>query len=108
MEKGHNITVRIYEVTDNFPKQEVYSLTSQLRRATLSIPSNIAEGSSRASEKENRRYMEIALGSCFELETQLLISQAACYGSAELISSLLQDVIEEQKMLTGFISRLQS
>ena len=65
----------IYEVTAQFPDTEKFGLTNQLRRASVSIPSNIAEGASRKSNKDFSRFLEIALGSCYEIETQLLISE---------------------------------
>lgn len=64
----------VYEITQDFPDEEKYGLVSQLRRASVSIPSNIAEGCSRSSNKEYKRFVEIALGSILELETQLIIA----------------------------------
>lgn len=64
----------IYMVTDNFPEKEKFGIANQMRRAAVSIPSNIAEGASRKSNKDFCRFLEIAVGSCYELETQLLIS----------------------------------
>ena len=72
----------------------------------MSIPSNIAEGSSRASEKEYSRFMEISLGSSFELETQLLIAQAVKYGDNEISNQMLKDIDGEQKMIMSFMNKL--
>jgi len=72
-QKGFQIAVKSYQVVSSFPKEEKYSITSQITRAAVSIPSNIAEGSSRSSMKDYNRFLEISLGSSFELETQLLI-----------------------------------
>ena len=74
-QKGVEIAVTSYKLVDTFPTSEKYSLSQQITRAAVSIPSNIAEGSSRRSEKEYARFLEISLGSCFELETQYLIAQ---------------------------------
>ena len=65
---------KIYSLTNNFPDSEKFGLTNQLRRASVSVPSNIAEGSSRKSNKDFSRFLEITLGSCYEIETQLLIA----------------------------------
>jgi len=77
-------------------------LVSQINRAGISIPSNIAEGSSRSSRKEYNRFIEISLGSCFELETQLLIAKELNYGGPQLIVEALSAIEEEEKMLTAF------
>jgi four helix bundle protein len=78
----------------------------QITRAAVSIPSNIAEGSSRSSEKDYR-YLEIALGSGFELETQILIAQSANFGNKALRDSILKELNEVQKMLASFMRQLQ-
>jgi four helix bundle protein len=75
-QKGFEIAVDTYKLVGSFPKSEIYSLAHQATRAATSIPSNIAEGSSRRSEKDYYRFIEISLGSSFELETQLLIAKA--------------------------------
>lgn len=69
----------VFKITSGFPASEVYSLTSQINRSTVSIPSNIAEGSSRSLNKEFKRYLEIALGSLFELHTQILLASYKNY-----------------------------
>lgn len=73
-QKGFEIATKKYLLTEHFPVQEKFGISSQLTRAAISIPSNIAEGSSRSSEKDYMRFLAIALGSCFEAETQLLIA----------------------------------
>ena len=80
---------------------------SQITRAAVSIPSNIAEGSSRSSDKDYRRFIEFSLGSSFELETQLLIAKAINVGAEDLANTILKDVDEEQKMLISFMNKLQ-
>jgi four helix bundle protein len=69
-----DLTNEIYNLTDNFPKSELFGLTSQIRRCSVSVASNIAEGSSRSSNKDFNRFLEISLGSLYELQTQIIIS----------------------------------
>ena len=82
-QKGLEIALASYELVQAFPKEERYGLSSQITRAAVSIPSNIAEGSSRSSDLDHIRFMEIALGSLFELETQVLISKSLKFGDLE-------------------------
>ena len=90
-QKGFEIAIKAYKLTSSFPKSELYGLTSQINRAAVSVISNIAEGSSRASDKDYRRFIEISIGSTFELETQILMSQAISFGERGLITELLGD-----------------
>lgn len=84
-----NFVTEIYTLTKKFPKEELWGLTSQIRRASISIPSNIAEGCGRSTPKETVRFMDIALGSIAEVETQLIIAQNLGYiNSEELITKL--------------------
>ena len=106
-QKGVHIAVKSYQVVSSFPKEEKYSITSQITRAAVSIPSNIAEGSSRSSMKDYNRFLEISLGSTFELETQLLIAEAVNFGEKEKRDDLLKDIDEEQKMIMSFMSKLK-
>lgn len=78
-QNSHSLTLKIYEATKSFPKEELFGLTSQMRRASVSIPSNLAEGTARRSQKEFSRFIEIAQGSAFELEYQLLLSSELGY-----------------------------
>lgn len=105
-QKGFDIAITAFKLTSSFPKEEKYGITSQITRAAVSIPSNIAEGSSRVSEKEYSRFMEISLGSSFELETQLLIAQAVKYGDNAISNQMLKDIDEEQKMIMSFMNKL--
>jgi four helix bundle protein len=75
-QKGFEISVLCYDLIGTFPPSEKFGLSSQLTRAAVSIPSNIAEGSSRSSEKDYSRFIEISLGSSYEMETQLMIAKA--------------------------------
>ncbi len=106
-QKGFQIAVKSFRLTSSFPKEEKYGLSSQITKAAVSIPSNIAEGSSRTSLKEYNRFLEISLGSSFEVETQLLIAEAVNFGEKEKRDELLKDVDEEQKMIMSFMSKLK-
>jgi len=107
-QKGFDIAVKSIKLTSTFPKEEKYGISSQVTRAAVSISSNIAEGSSRKSEKDYSRFLEISLGSSFELETQLLIAGAVNYGDAEARAAILKDIDEEQKMLMSFMNKLNN
>lgn len=95
----------IHKIGLTFPKNELYSLVSQMNRCAVSMPSNIAEGSNR-NKKYFSHYLNISLGSSFELQTQLLIARQNDYLSNEKTSELENKIIEFQKMTTVFISRL--
>jgi four helix bundle protein len=99
---GFEIALNSFRITKAFPTQERFGLVTQINRAGISIPSNIAEGSSRRSPKDYNRFIEISLGSCFELETQLLISKALDWGDQQLITETLDLLTSEEKMLTSF------
>ena len=105
-QKGMDIAVNCFVLTATFPKEEKFGLVSQITKAGVSIPSNIAEGSSRHSEKDYSRFIEISLGSSYELETQLLIASRVNFGDKNLLKQVLDDVNDEQKMLMGFANKL--
>jgi four helix bundle protein len=94
----------IYELTRDFPKEETYGLVSQIRRAAVSIPSNLAEGAARNSDKEFIRYLYVSLGSLAELETQLLLSKDLGYAQNEEINERVERV---RKLLLGLIKYLK-
>ena len=96
-----DFVVQIYKVTELFPKSEQYGLTGQIRRAAVSVPSNIAEGAARNSKKEFIQFLYIALGSLSEIETQVII--AFRLGYLQEIDSLLGPVQTQRKMLLGLI-----
>ena len=99
---------KIYAVTSNFPDNEKFEITNQLRRASVSIPSNIAEGSSRASNKEFSRFLEVAIGSAYEIETQLLISNDLEFLEFDTLKILLYELEEIIKMISKFRSTLKT
>ena len=100
------IAIKSFKLISTFPKEEKYGISSQITKAAVSIPSNVAEGSSRSSEKDYNRFIEISLGSTFESETQLLIAEAVNYGDKELRNEMLKDIDEQQKMLISFMKKL--
>ena len=106
-QKSINFVTGIYELTNDFPKDEMYGLTSQIRRASISIPSNIAEGNSRRSVADYLQFLKIARGSCAEVETQLIIARNLKFLSEEHYLKLNQDIIEISKMLNGLINSLK-
>jgi four helix bundle protein len=101
-----SLVKEIYQVTQKFPQSEMYGLTSQIRRAAVSIPSNIAEGQGRSSAKEFKQFLFIALGSMAELETQLIIAKEINYLSDADLSLLLALVDDLRKMAKGLTSSL--
>lgn len=106
-QKGMEIVTNIYQFSAMLPKEEMFGLKSQIQRAAVSIPSNIAEGCSRASEQDFKRFLEMAIGSTYELETQLCIAQTVHHVSQDAIHSLVYALTEEQKMLNSFISSIK-
>src|SRR5687767_5476770 len=95
-----------YALTDHFPKEELYGLTSQMRRAAVSVPSNIAEGSIRGSKKEFCHFLRIASGSVAELQTQVEISRNLMFGKNLDYTAVDSLAIEVNKMIHGLISKL--
>ena len=106
-QKGFQIALNSIKIASSLPSHEKFGLSSQISRSSVSIPSNIAEGSSRTSDKDYNRFIEISLGSSFELETQLLIVKEAKYGDELLINETLMLLTEEEKMLTAFSNSLK-
>lgn len=96
-----------YQTTKSFPKEELFGLTSQLRRCSISIPSNIAEGSGRESNKEYVRFLNISVGSLFELQTQLEIAKNIDYLTQEQFNKQYEDSRELERMLISFIKKVK-
>jgi four helix bundle protein len=106
-QKGFEIATNAIKLTAHFPPEQKFGLALQITKSAISIPSNIAEGSSRISKKDYFRFLEISLGSSFELDTQLLIAKTANFGDKNLVDLLLKEVDEEQKMIMSFMRKLQ-
>ena len=106
--KAINLSVDVYKATASFPREEAYGLTSQIRRAAISVPSNISEGAGRNSNKEFIHFLGIANGSAYELQTQLIISNKLNLITAETLQSLLKEIEEIQKMTYTFQNTLQN
>ncbi|HEV7380740.1 MAG TPA: four helix bundle protein [Dyadobacter sp.] len=106
--KSHILTFAIYGTIKLFPKEELYGLTSQIRRSTISIPSNIAEGCDRLSDKELAQFLIIANGSASELSYQILLAKDLNYLSVTDYDQLDIQLTEVQKMLSAFIRKLRS
>jgi four helix bundle protein len=106
--KAIDLTVDVYKATANFPSDERFGLTSQSRRSAVSIPSNIAEGAGRNSNKEFNNFLGIANGSSYELQTQLVISNKLNLLSNDLLDDLLKQIDEVQKMTFAFQRMLLS
>lgn len=102
------MAIKSYRLSHSFPKAEMYGLTSQLRRATVSIASNIAEGYGRGSRKEYLQFLFIAQGSLKELETQTILAQRLSYSSDEAAGEVLRDSEVLGKMLCGLIVSLKA
>ncbi|KAA3653465.1 MAG: four helix bundle protein [Calditrichaeota bacterium] len=102
-QRGMQLVTDVYELASCLPKEEKYTLRSQITRSAISIPSNIAEGSSRNSKKDFVRFLEIALGSAFELETQLLVIAKLKLVKEEPVKQLVFSLREEQKRINGLI-----
>ncbi len=105
--EGIEFVKETYSITRTFPKSETYSLISQIQRCSISIPSNIAEGTSKGTNKHFLQYLETALGSAFEWETQLIISYEVNYISKETFSHLENKIQAIQGMITRFMENLK-
>ncbi len=105
-EKAYELTLNVYRKTHGFPKEEMYGLTSQLRRAASSVGANIAEGCGRRSDPEMRRFLQIARGSANEVEYHLLLARDLRFLSADDFKDLEAMVLEIQRMLASFVQRL--
>lgn len=104
--KSHHLALATYGATTSFPREEVYGLTSQMRRAATSIPTNSAEGCGRGGSAELARFLTIARGSASELEYQFLLARDLTLLADATYAPLANDVTEVKRMLTSFIQKL--
>ena len=105
-QKGIDIVDKIYALSDSFPKVELYGLSSQMKKASVSIPSNIAEGFARNHSKEYKQFLYIALGSCAELDTQIIIANRRGYIKNNDLEVLADQINHESRMISSLINKL--
>lgn len=106
-QKAMALVTNAYVLTKAFPKEEQFSLTSQIRRCTISIPTNIAEGFGRGTNKDYHRFLSISLGSLFEFQTQIEIAHNLQYITEDEFSTIFEDSREVERMLTSFINKVK-
>ena len=107
-EKSHQLALSVYQATSSFPDQEQYGLTSQLRRAAVSIPANIAEGYGRGGDAEFARFLQIASGSAAELQYHILLANELGFLEMDDFECLTHEVIEVRKMLNALFQKLKA
>ncbi len=107
-QKSHELTLAVYRASERFPKAEVYEMTSQMRRSSSSIPTNIAEGCGRSSNADFVRFLHVALGSINELSYQLLLCRDLGFLDAEIYEGLAADAIGIQRMLGALILKVKA
>ena len=103
--KSVDLVIKIYNITKQFPKEEMFGIVNQIRRSAISVPSNIAEGCARYSDKDTLRFIDIAFGSIAELETQLIIAEQLGYCES---NELLNDIDKIEKLLSGLRRHLKN
>lgn len=104
--KSHHLALEIYKITKTFPKEEIFGLTSQMRRSSSSIPTNIAEGAGRNSNRQFVYFLQIASGSCSEIQYQLILSKDLSYISKDVFNELHSETVEIRKMIYHYSSKL--
>ena len=107
-QKAHRLTLKVYEITRKFPREELYGLTSQMRQSSSSVPTNIAEGCGRGSDLEFGRFLQIAMGSASELEYQLILARDLTYLDLREYEDLDRDTAEVKRMLARLIGKLKA
>ena len=104
--KSMDLVVEIYNLTNVFPNCERFGLSSQMQRSAVSIPANIAEGSAKSSNKDFARFLEMSIGSSYELETELILASRLKYIDSNIFLLTQNKIAEIQKMITGFKNKL--
>lgn len=107
-QKSHLLVLAVYQASQTFPSHEMYGLTNQLRRAVVSVPSNIAEGSGRGSDADFARFVQIAVGSVSETEYQLLLAHDLGYLNAVTHTDLQEQIAEIKRMMLGLLKKLKA
>ena len=106
--KAHELTLEIYKITAQFPREELYGLTSQLRRSSASIPANIAEGFGRGGNAELARFLQIGMGSAYEVEYHALLARDLRLVDATIYEKLQNRIIEVKRMLAALLVKVRS
>jgi four helix bundle protein len=107
-QKSVDLAVKVYEISQSFPSEEKFGITSQMRRSSVSVPSNIAEGTAKNTSKSFSNSLDISLGESFELETQAIIANRVGILNDDAFKDLDSDIDEIQKMIIGFKSTIES
>ena len=107
-EDAHNLTIEIYQATKDFPKEELFALTNQIRRACVSIGSNIAKGCGRGSNKEYANFLQIALGSAFEIDYQMLLAKDLQYIESEKYLFLSEKIASVKRQLASLLQKVRN
>lgn len=107
-EKSHLLSLAIYKATKDFPKEELYALTSQMRRASMSIPTNIAEGCGRNTDTDFARFLQMAMGSASETEYELILARNLEFLSKDKYEKLHNDVEEVKRILASLLKTLRA
>lgn len=107
-ELSHNLTLKIYRITKGFPKDELFSLTSQMRRSSSSIPTNIAEGCGRGSNNDYARFLQIAVGSSYELDYQILLAKDLQYIDNTIYIELSNEISSLQKQIVALLHKVRA
>jgi len=106
--KGHKLAIEIYKLTAGFPREEIFGLSSQIRRAAFSIPTNITEGCGRGSAKELKQFLKIVMGSASEVEYQILLSYELRYMDRKTYDNSSSDIQEIKKIISSYIVKIRS
>lgn len=106
-QNAHALALEVYSLTSKFPKEELYGLVNQIRRATISIAANIAEGSSRTSNKDFSRFLQISFGSAKEVEYEILLSKDLNFIEVESFEKIQHQIEEIKKMLVGLMKAIR-
>lgn len=106
--EGHNLVIQVYKITKSFPREEIYSMTDQMRRAAASVTANIAEGFGRHSYKEKLQFYYTSQGSLLELKNFVLIAKDVGYLNDEASNSLIEDIHITHKLLQGLIQKTKT
>jgi four helix bundle protein len=107
-EKSHQLALAVYKATKEFPKEELYGLTSQIRRSSMSVPTNIAEGCGRFTNADFARFLQMAMGSASEAEYQLILARDLGFLSNDVYEKLHNDTEKVKRMLTSLIKTIRS